>query len=94
VGEAHRDARKFDAEDLRLIVSLGRFAAAVYPLSAALKAHQQQSRSLRDINEGLLVSLLRQHELAEIVLKAEAALREARSVCVVEDARWQYEQAR
>jgi signal transduction histidine kinase len=74
---AHGDARKFDAEDLRLIVSLGRFAAAVYPLSAALDVHQQQSRSLRAVNEGLLVSSLRQHELTEIAQNAEAALRES-----------------
>ena len=74
---AHEDARKFDAEDLRLIESLGRFAAAVYPISAALHTQQWQSRSLRDVNEGLLLSSLHQHELTEIAQNAEAALRES-----------------
>jgi signal transduction histidine kinase len=74
---AHGDARKFDREDMRLMVSLGRFAAATCPLSSALDAEQQQSRSMREINEGLLVSSLHQHELTEIAQKAEAALRES-----------------
>ena len=72
---AHSADRKFDAEDLRLIESLGRFAAAVYPLQAALDTQEQQSQSLRDINERLLVSSVRQHELTEKAQEAEAALR-------------------
>lgn len=72
---AHSPDRKFDAEDLRLIESLGQFAAAVYPLHAALDLEQRQSQSLRDVNERLLVSSVRQHELAEKAQKAEAALR-------------------
>jgi signal transduction histidine kinase len=73
---AHDAARKFDAEDMRLIESLGRFAAAAYPLRAALDAQELQSQALRDVNEGLLLSSIRQHELTEQAQKAEAALRE------------------
>lgn len=72
---AHSADRKFDAEDLRLIESLGRLAAAVYPLQAALDMEERQSLSLREINERLLVSSVRQHELAETAQQAEAALR-------------------
>jgi PAS domain S-box-containing protein len=72
---AHSADRKFDAEDLRLIESLGRFAAAVYPLQAALELEEHQAKSLRDVNEQLLVSSVRQHELIEKAQTAEAALR-------------------
>jgi PAS domain S-box-containing protein len=72
---AHSADRRFDAEDLRLIESLGRFAAALYPLQEALDTKEQQSRSLRDINERLLVSSVRQHELIERAERAESALR-------------------
>jgi PAS domain S-box-containing protein len=74
---AHSADRKFDVEDLRLIESLGRLAAAVYPLHAALDTQEQQAQSLRDVNEGLLVSSVRQHELTEQAQHAEAALRES-----------------
>lgn len=74
---AHDTTRKFDAEDLRLIESLGRFAAAAHPLWAALDSQERQTRSLREINEALLVSSVRQHELTEQAEKAEAALRES-----------------
>jgi PAS domain S-box-containing protein len=72
---AHSSDRKFDAEDLRLIESLGRFAAAVYPLQTALDMEEYQSQSLRDVNERLLVSSVRQHELTEKAQEAVAALR-------------------
>lgn len=74
---AHDSTRKFDAEDMRLIESLGRFAAVAYPLAAALEAQEQQSQSMRDINEALMVSSVRQHELTEQAEKAEAALRDS-----------------
>ena len=74
---AHDTARRFDTEDLRLIESLGRLAAAAYPLGAALEAQEQQSHSMRDINEALMVSSVRQHELTEQAQKAETALRES-----------------
>lgn len=72
---AHDEARKFDAEDLRLIESLGRFAAAAYPLWLALDLQEVQARALREVNEGLLISSVRQHELTEQAQEAEAALR-------------------
>ena len=74
---AHDTVRKFDAEDMRLIESLGRLAAAAYPLSAALQAQEQQSQSMRDVNQALMVSSVRQHELTEQAQKAETALRES-----------------
>lgn len=73
---AHDTLRKFDAEDLRLIESLGQFAAASYPLCALLNVQELHSHSLRDVNEALLLSSVRQHELTEQAQKAEAALRE------------------
>jgi signal transduction histidine kinase len=73
---AHDEARKFDAEDLRLIESLGRFAAAAYPLWVALDLQEVQTRALREVNEGLLISSVRQHELTEQAQEAEGALRE------------------
>jgi signal transduction histidine kinase len=72
---AHDAARKFDREDLRLIESLGRLAAAAYPLSAALDAQAQHSQSMREVNEALIVSSVRQHELTEQAQEAETALR-------------------
>ncbi len=74
---AHSEDRKFDAEDLRLIESLGRFAAAVYPLQAALDVEEHQTQSLREVNEQLLVSSVRQHELTEKAEEAETALKES-----------------
>ncbi len=74
---AHDTARKFDFEDMRLIESLGRFAAVAYPLSAALEAQEQQSQSMRDINEALVVSSVHQHELTAQAEKAETALRDS-----------------
>jgi PAS domain S-box-containing protein len=81
---AHCADRKFDAEDLRLIESLGQFAAAVYPLHAALDMVESQSRSLRDVNERLLVSSVRQHELTEKAQEAEAARRGSEERLAVE----------
>ena len=73
---SHDAARKFDSEDLRLIDSLGRFAAAACPLRAALADRERQSQALRDVNEGLLVSSVRQHELIEQIQQVDAALRD------------------
>ncbi|MDQ2843945.1 MAG: GAF domain-containing protein [Acidobacteriota bacterium] len=81
---AHDIARKFDAEDMRLIESLGRLAAAAYPLAATLEAQQQQSQSMRDINEALMVSSVRQHQLTDQAQKAETALRESEERLSVE----------
>ena len=74
---AHDAARKFDREDLRLIESLGHLAAAAYPLSEALDAQERQSQSMREVNEALMVSSVRQHELTEQAQQAETASRES-----------------
>ncbi len=44
---AHTERRKFDAEDLRQIESLGRFASAAYQTVASLDALEQQGGALR-----------------------------------------------
>lgn len=72
---AHDPARKFDREDVRLIESLGRFAAAAYQLSAAMNAQEQQAQSMRDVNEALMISSVRQHALTEQAQQAEDTLR-------------------
>ena len=69
------EARKFDSEDLRLLVSLARFASSAYQAAESLGKLSHQGATLRDVNEALLVSSVRQHELAEQAQQAEAALR-------------------
>jgi len=44
---AHDDRRKFDAEDLRQLQSLGRFASSAYQAVAFIDAVEQQSEALR-----------------------------------------------
>ncbi|MGI9066511.1 MAG: PAS domain S-box protein, partial [Pyrinomonadaceae bacterium] len=44
---AHDDQRKFDAEDMRQIVSLGKFASAAYKVWESLDAVEQQDEALR-----------------------------------------------
>ncbi|MGZ3386774.1 MAG: hybrid sensor histidine kinase/response regulator, partial [Isosphaeraceae bacterium] len=65
-------ARRFDSEDLRMLVSLGTFASAAYQAVEQLRAlskqdheRQEAAQTLRDMNEALLVSSVKQHELAE-----------------------------
>ena len=78
---AHDERRKFDSEDLRMLVSLGTFASATYQAVeqvrslADAQARQQTDKSLREMNEALLVSSVRQHELAEQSQQAEALVR-------------------
>src|ERR1700674_211741 len=43
----HNDRRKFDAEDLRQLESLGRFASAAYQAVAFLEVLEQRSETLR-----------------------------------------------
>jgi PAS domain S-box-containing protein len=74
---AHDARRKFDSEDLRQIESLSRFAEAAHQVWAALDAQGQHAGAMRDMNQSLLVSSLRQHELTAQAEKAEAALRES-----------------
>lgn len=71
---AHDQGRKFDAEDQRLLESLGRFAATAYTVWAALDAQEQHARTLREVNEALMLSSVRQHELTEQMQEQAAAL--------------------
>lgn len=57
---AHSDRRKFDAEDLRLLESMGRFASAAYQvveaiesLSVEVAARAQAESELRELTDGL-----------------------------------------
>jgi PAS domain S-box-containing protein len=75
-------ARKFENEDLRMLVSLGTFASAAYQSVEQLRARTEQdhegheaAQALRDMNEALLVSSVKQHELAEQATNAETAMR-------------------
>jgi signal transduction histidine kinase len=81
---AHDDRRKFDGEDRRMLISLGRFASATYQAVQQLDAlreqdheRQEAAQTLREMNEALLISSVRQHELTEQAEKAEAALRDS-----------------
>jgi len=60
---AHDDRRRFDAEDLRLLEHLSRFASAAYQVVESLSASEQREEALR-------------HSNAELEL-AERALRDA-----------------
>jgi PAS domain S-box-containing protein len=81
---AHDDRRKFDKEDLRMLVSLGTFASASYQAAEQLQVLKEQDRerqnadqNLREMNEALLVSSMKQHELVEQAQKAGAVVRES-----------------
>ena len=50
---AHDKRRRFDAEDLRQLESLGRFASAAYQAVEALAASEQREEALRDGNAAL-----------------------------------------
>lgn len=78
---AHDERRKFDSEDLRMLVSLGTFASACYQAVQQLHAlgvqaqeGQQATQTIREMNEALIVSSVRQHELAEQASLAEQKL--------------------
>jgi hypothetical protein len=45
---SHDDRRKFDAEDMRQLVSLGRFASSAYQAVESLGALERESAKLRD----------------------------------------------
>lgn len=68
---AHDQDRKFNIGDLRLIESLGRCVAAIYPLSTTLDALLEHDHLMREVNESLILSSLRQHELTEQAHTAE-----------------------
>jgi PAS domain S-box-containing protein len=50
---AHDDRRKFDAEDMRQLVSLGSFASSAYQVVASLDALEQRDEALRQSCEEL-----------------------------------------
>jgi PAS domain S-box-containing protein len=63
---AHNDRRKFDAEDLRLLESLGRFASAAYQVLASIDdltvqiaAREKAEAALRELAHGLEAKLRR-----------------------------------
>jgi len=68
----HRDAnppRRFDREDLRIMLTLAPFAAAAFQTIERARAIEVQSTkhvsALREMNDALLVSATQQHELAD-----------------------------
>ena len=78
---AHDDRRKFDSEDLRMLLSLGTFASAIFQAQQQLCTVREQDvlrqevqQAMREMNEALLVSSIRQHELAEQAKQAEQKL--------------------
>ncbi|MGH9445638.1 MAG: histidine kinase, partial [Terriglobia bacterium] len=68
---AHDDRRKFDAEDMRQLVSLGSFASAAYRGAVAVDALEQQGEALRKNRSDLA------QNIAEL-LKANADAWESR----------------
>jgi signal transduction histidine kinase/ActR/RegA family two-component response regulator len=81
---AHDDRRKFDNEDLRMLMRLGTFASAAYQSVEQLDAlrrqaseRQEAAQALREVNEALLVSAIRQHELAEVAESLSTQLQAA-----------------
>jgi signal transduction histidine kinase/ActR/RegA family two-component response regulator len=80
----HEDRRRFDREDLRMLVSLGTFASAAYQAVEQLEALRKQAhereeavQTMREMNEALLVSATRQHELVEVADSLGASLQAA-----------------
>jgi PAS domain S-box-containing protein len=83
---AHDDRRKFDAEDMRQLVSLGSFASSAYQVVASLDALEQRDEALRQSCEELEERVVERtsqltavnEELRHQILerdRAEAALR-------------------
>lgn len=75
--------RAFDLEDLRLLTSLSGFASAAYQatrhrhyLQEEMIERQKVADALREVNEALLISSVRQHQLTELAEKAEHELEE------------------
>jgi signal transduction histidine kinase/AmiR/NasT family two-component response regulator len=79
---AHDARRKFDGEDLRMLVSLGVFASAAYQAverfhALSKQTHDRQTiqQSLRDMNEALVLGSVHQHELTETAENLNQQLR-------------------
>jgi PAS domain S-box-containing protein len=69
-----------------MLESLGTFASAAYQAVEQLRAikeqeqkRQEAAQALRDMNDALLVSSVKQHELAEQAMSAEAAMRNSQT---------------
>jgi signal transduction histidine kinase len=73
---AHGDRRKFDAEDLRQLVSLGSFASSAYQVVAFLDALEQRDEALRQCCEELEQRVV---ERTTQLMRASEALREAQA---------------
>ncbi len=80
---AHDERRKFDSEDQRMLESLGSFASAAFQASVKEDMLSKQvdeyraTLAMREMNDALLVSSVRQHELADKAQKAETAAHES-----------------
>lgn len=76
LGPVH--ARRFDREDLRILLVLASFATAAYQMTERVRAsaeqHREHQAALREMNEALLVSATEQHELADNAERATRAL--------------------
>jgi len=70
----HRKGREFDAEDLRQLESLSRFASAAYQAVTSLNVVQERAEAVR-LSEALMVSSVDQHELIESSKLLNAQLR-------------------
>ena len=75
---SHHAARLFDTEDVRSLEILAGLAAAASGLRAALRDRVQESRSLREINEQLVLSAIHLHELTDEAQRAETSVRDSR----------------
>jgi PAS domain S-box-containing protein len=77
----HDDRHKFDAEDMRQLVSLGRFASSAYQVVASLDVLEQQGETLRQNHTELSQSL-------EELRKANVTARDSRHAALnlMEDA--------
>ena len=75
---------KFDNEDLRLLLSLGAFASAahqalarIHLLTSRTDERKESLQDIREMNEALMVSSVKQHELVQQSEKANVLLRES-----------------
>src|SRR5262249_10528065 len=78
---AHNDRRKFDAEDLRLLESLGRFASAAYQALASIEdlkvqiaEREKAETALRELTNGLETQVRVRTEELEQRMAAQAAI--------------------
>ena len=82
---AHDDRRQFDAEDMRQLVSLGRFASSAYQAVASLDAFEQQGEELRENHAELAQTLA---DLQKANLTAQDSHRAALNLMEQSARRW------